>query len=151
MTMNMDNTTIILDEKSVTTAILVDSLMIFEMDTRLTLTVESLIMTMIAMVDHQIDIQNLILLTIMVADSPSLLDQETGPIHGLIPSMDHHQVPHVVSFEGEEAGLIRNTEAVALLLGTIRTETRTGHRGVVHLHHGTIDVTIGIDRIARLL
>lgn len=144
----MDTTTIILDGKSVTTAILANSLKIFEMDTRLNLRVESLIMTIIATVDHQIDIQNLILLTIMVVDSPFLLDQGTGLIRGLILSMAHHQVPRVVTFE---AGLFRNTEAVALLHGIIRTETHMGHRGVVHHLHATIVVTIGIDRTDRLL
>ena len=47
MMMNMDTTMIILDGKTATTAILMDGLMSFEMDTRLLLTIEILIVTMI--------------------------------------------------------------------------------------------------------
>ena len=47
MTMNMDTTMIILDGKTATTAILMDGLMSFEMDTRLLLIIEILIVTMI--------------------------------------------------------------------------------------------------------
>ena len=47
MMMNMDTTKIILDGKTATTAILMDDLMTFEMDTRLLLTIEILIVTMI--------------------------------------------------------------------------------------------------------
>lgn len=47
MMMNMDTSMIILDGKTATTAILIDGLMSFEMDTRLLLTIEILIVTMI--------------------------------------------------------------------------------------------------------
>ena len=47
MTMNMDTMMIILDGKTATTAILMDGLMSFEMDTRLLLIIEILIVTMI--------------------------------------------------------------------------------------------------------
>lgn len=136
MMMNMDTTTIILNDKTVTTAFLVDSLMTFEMDTRLPLTVEILIVIMTAMDDQRVDTQNLIPITIMAVGSLSLLAQETGLLRAPIPPMLHRQVPCAVSFEGGEA--------LVLLHGIIRIEIRMGHhRGVVYLHHVTIVVTIG--------